>query len=100
MSSLSPVPWNSSIPTPSFTMTSRRLITTTCAAAGSLGMVGGQTMDILSQGKEMDPRVLEYIHSHKTGALIAAAVSAGAIIGGASAGEYRALNQYGEKLGL
>jgi geranylgeranyl diphosphate synthase type II len=77
-----------------------RAISQIARAAGSLGMVGGQTMDILSQGKEMNRKVLEYIHSHKTGALIAASVSAGATVGGASAREYRALNGYGEKLGL
>lgn len=69
-------------------------------AAGSLGMVGGQTMDILSQGKEVNKELLEYIHSHKTGALIAAAVGGGAIIGGASSRQYKALSKYGEKLGL
>lgn len=69
-------------------------------AAGSLGMVGGQTMDILCQGKEVNKELLEYIHTHKTGALIAAAVSGGAIIGGASPRQYRALSKYGEKLGL
>jgi len=77
-----------------------RAISQVARAAGSLGMVGGQAMDILSQGKGMEKHFLEYIHSHKTGALIAAAVSAGAIVGGASAREYRALNGYGEKLGL
>ncbi len=69
-------------------------------AAGSLGMVGGQTMDILSQGKKIESPLLEYIHTHKTGALIAASVGVGALVGGASAKEYRALNQYGETLGL
>lgn len=69
-------------------------------AAGSLGMVGGQTMDILSQGKKVDKDLLEYIHTHKTGALIAAAVGSGAIIGGASPKQYKALSKYGEKLGL
>jgi len=69
-------------------------------AAGPQGMVGGQALDILTQGKKIEPHLLEYIHSHKTGALIAAAVSAGAILGGASAREYRALKGYGEKLGL
>jgi geranylgeranyl diphosphate synthase type II len=77
-----------------------RAICQVARAAGSLGMVGGQAMDILSQGKEIEKPVLEYIHSHKTGALIAASVGTGAIVGGASAREYRALNGYGEKLGL
>ena len=69
-------------------------------AAGPQGMVGGQALDILTQGEKIDAPLLEYIHSHKTGALIAAAVSAGAILGGGSAREYRALKGYGEKLGL
>ena len=69
-------------------------------AAGSCGMIGGQVMDIASQGQKVDPHLLEYIHSHKTGALIAASVCAGAIIGGASPRQYKALNTYGEKLGL
>jgi len=77
-----------------------RAIWEVARAAGSLGMVGGQTMDILCQGKEVDKDLLEYIHTHKTGALIAAAVSGGAIIGGASSRQYRALSKYGEKLGL
>jgi geranylgeranyl diphosphate synthase type II len=69
-------------------------------AAGSLGMVGGQAMDILFQGKKVDAHTLEYIHTHKTGALIAASIAAGAVLGGATARQYRALNAYGEKLGL
>ncbi|MGQ9695908.1 MAG: polyprenyl synthetase family protein [Thermodesulfobacteriota bacterium] len=77
-----------------------RAIWEVARAAGSLGMVGGQTMDILCQGKEVNKELLDYIHTHKTGALIAAAVSGGAIIGGASSRQYRALSQYGAKLGL
>jgi geranylgeranyl diphosphate synthase type II len=69
-------------------------------AAGSLGMVGGQTMDILTQGKEVEAPILEYIHTHKTGALITASVAMGAIVGGASAREYKALIGYGGNLGL
>ena len=69
-------------------------------AAGSLGMVGGQTMDILIQGKDIEAPILEYIHTHKTGALITASVVMGAIVGGASVREYKALKGYGENLGL
>jgi geranylgeranyl diphosphate synthase type II len=69
-------------------------------AAGSLGMVGGQTVDILVQGQSVDARTLEYIHAHKTGALIAASVAAGAIVGGATERQLRRLQGYGEKLGL
>lgn len=77
-----------------------RAINQVARAAGSCGMIGGQVMDIASQGQKVDSHLLEYIHSHKTGALIAASVCAGAIIGGASPRQYKALNSYGEKLGL
>jgi len=77
-----------------------RAICLVAKAAGSLGMIGGQAMDILSEGQKIEAHLLEYIHSHKTGALIAASVGAGAIIGGASAREFKALSGYGEKLGL
>jgi geranylgeranyl diphosphate synthase type II len=69
-------------------------------AAGSLGMVGGQTVDILTQGQSVDAGTLEYIHARKTGALIAASVAVGAIVGGATARQFRSLQGYGEKLGL
>lgn len=69
-------------------------------AAGPQGMVGGQALDILTQGEKIDAPLLEYIHSHKTGALITAAVCGGAIIGGGSEREIKALRGYGEKLGL
>jgi geranylgeranyl diphosphate synthase type II len=68
--------------------------------AGSRGMVGGQVMDIASEGEEMKPDVLEYIHSHKTGALIAASIVAGGLVGGGSSREIQALEKYGRKLGL
>ena len=77
-----------------------RAINQVARAAGSYGMIGGQVMDIASEGQEIEPHLLEYIHSHKTGALIAASVCAGAIIGGASPSQCRALNGYGEKMGL
>ena len=77
-----------------------RVIRLVARAAGSLGMIGGQAMDILAEGQKIEGHLLEYIHSHKTGALIAASVGAGAIIGGASEREFKALSSYGEKLGL
>ncbi len=69
-------------------------------AAGSMGMVGGQAVDMESQGKEVDFPVLEYIHIHKTGALILASIRAGAIIAGAGDKELDALTEYGEAVGL
>ena len=69
-------------------------------SAGSRGMVGGQVVDMESEGQEIDLPTLEYIHTHKTGALILAAIDAGAIIGGADQQQRRALCRYGEAAGL
>jgi len=69
-------------------------------AAGHQGMVAGQAVDIESEGREVGADVVDFIHNHKTGALIAAAVTSGAIIGRASADQLRRLEEYGRKLGL
>lgn len=69
-------------------------------AAGSLGMVGGQAVDIESEGKEVEFPELEYIHIHKTGKLIRASVRCGAILGGTDAEGLKALTRYGESVGL
>ena len=53
-------------------------------AAGYQGMVGGQAIDIQTQGREIDPSLVEFTHAHKTGALIAASVTSGAILGNGS----------------
>jgi geranylgeranyl diphosphate synthase, type II len=65
-----------------------------------MGMVGGQAMDIACEGKKINKKLLAYIHTHKTGALIAAAVYAGGLVGGASRAQAAALSGYGERLGL
>jgi farnesyl diphosphate synthase len=48
-------------------------------AAGSIGMVGGQALDLESEGRELDLVMLENIHIHKTGALIRASVNMAAL---------------------
>src|SRR5512138_719718 len=53
-------------------------------ASGVFGMVGGQVADMESEGKDADLPTLEYIHTHKTGALIRASVRVGALYGKAS----------------
>jgi geranylgeranyl diphosphate synthase type II len=69
--------------------------------AGSHGMVGGQVIDMESEGKDdIDLATVQYIHTHKTGALMKAAVKAGALLGGASEKELSALTRYGEAIGL
>ncbi len=70
-------------------------------AIGSRGMIGGQVVDILSEGEaEKDPNILRYIHAHKTGDLIRASVRSGALIGGASEEELFNITVYAEKIGI
>jgi geranylgeranyl diphosphate synthase type II len=68
--------------------------------AGSLGMVAGQVVDMESEGAEVDLPTLEYIHTHKTGALILASIQTGALLGGGSEDALAALTRYGEAAGL
>jgi geranylgeranyl diphosphate synthase type II len=71
----------------------------TCA--GSYGMVGGQVIDMESEGRhDIDMATVQYIHTHKTGALIKASVVAGALLGGAAAQQLAAITRYGEAAGL
>lgn len=69
-------------------------------ASGVFGMVGGQVVDMESEGKDVDLPTLEFIHTHKTGALIRASVRAGAIYAKASEKRLKALTRYGERVGL
>lgn len=71
-------------------------------AAGTYGLVGGQVVDILSENQELALPLptLEYIHSHKTGALLTAAVRIGAILAGAVDSELTLLTRYAAHLGL
>ena len=69
-------------------------------ASGVFGMVGGQVVDMESEGREIDFPILEYIHTHKTGALIRASVRAGALYARASEKRLKALTRYGEMVGL
>jgi geranylgeranyl diphosphate synthase type II len=69
-------------------------------AAGAEGMVGGQVMDVLYDGKEGTKNILNFIHTHKTTALIRASVRTGSIIGGAKAKELTRFTRYGECIGF
>lgn len=68
--------------------------------AGCKGMVAGQVADIEAENKQCSKEMLDYIHFNKTAALIAAAVRAGAYLGGAGEQELRDLTGYAESLGL
>jgi len=69
-------------------------------AIGYKGMIGGQTVDIESEGKAFDSSTLHYIHTHKTGALITASVKIGGLIGNCSKEKLKKLAFFGKNLGL
>ncbi len=71
------------------------------SAAGSRGMVGGQVVDMECEGKnDLDLPTVQYIHTHKTGALIKASVKIGAILGGADERQLSSITRFGEVIGL
>lgn len=69
-------------------------------AAGIFGMVGGQVADIQAEGKAADPKVLEFIHRHKTGEMIRVSVITGALLGGADDNSIKRLEKFGGNIGL
>lgn len=77
-----------------------KIISEIAHSAGSSGMVGGQVIDILSEGKQMDREALEDMHLRKTSALIRASVVSGAILAKAPSDEISALAVYGSQIGL
>ncbi|MBW2688734.1 MAG: polyprenyl synthetase family protein [Deltaproteobacteria bacterium] len=80
--------------------TALRVIELIARYAGSQGMVGGQVVDMESEGKEIDFPTLEYIHTHKTGGLILASVQVGALLGGGDEEQFAALTRFGGAAGL
>lgn len=77
-----------------------RMVQELARAAGWRGMVGGQQVDMDSEGTEPDLPLLEYIHTHKTGALIKCSLILGGLSAGAQGKTLEALVSYGEKVGL
>jgi geranylgeranyl diphosphate synthase type II len=69
-------------------------------AAGPTGMVGGQVLDLIAEGKRVTPEELGEIHRRKTGALIQASARLGGRVGRLEAKELAALSEYGDKIGL
>jgi len=71
------------------------------AASGSRGMAGGQAIDLASVGKSLTLPELEFMHIHKTGALIRAAILLGAHCGsGLNAAQLDRLDRFGKLIGL
>ncbi|MCU9813780.1 polyprenyl synthetase family protein [Paraclostridium sp. AKS73] len=69
-------------------------------ASGIYGMIGGQVVDIESEGKSIDMEKLDFIHMNKTAAIIIGCMRAGAIIGGASEEELENVTKYAKNIGL
>ncbi|WP_300451664.1 farnesyl diphosphate synthase [Fusobacterium sp.] len=76
------------------------IVKLTSSYAGINGMIGGQMMDIASEGKRIDMETLKYIHSNKTGKLIKLPVEIGCIIGEATLEEKETLIKFSELIGL
>lgn len=77
-----------------------RLIEEYCQAAGAYGIIAGQIVDIDSEGKEISPETLDFIHTHKTADLFKFALKAGAIIAQAKDEQILAMENFGQKLGF
>jgi geranylgeranyl pyrophosphate synthase len=80
--------------------TTRAIVARLMRASGAGGMVGGQLLDLLGEGRDSSLAHLEAIHRGKTASLIAAAAAIGGMAASASPERVRALDAYGEALGL
>ena len=67
---------------------------------GTYGMIGGEMTDIECEGKAVDLDVVDYIHYHKTAALIEASLQVGAMLAGADEKSIAAIRSYGRSIGL
>ncbi|MEM8674682.1 MAG: geranylgeranyl diphosphate synthase CrtE [Cyanobacteria bacterium P01_G01_bin.67] len=68
---------------------------------GAAGLVGGQVLDLESEGKaDITAETLSFIHTHKTGALLEASVVTGAMIANADSEDIERLSQYAQNIGL
>jgi geranylgeranyl diphosphate synthase, type II len=69
-------------------------------ACGTTGLIGGQVMDLESEGRAIGASELERLHRAKTGALLSACVQGGAILAGASEPDLERLTRYAAAIGL
>jgi geranylgeranyl diphosphate synthase, type II len=78
-----------------------RIIARLAKALGAAGLVGGQVLDLESEGKsDITLETLNFIHNHKTGALLEASVVCGGILTGASEENLQKLSRYSQNIGL
>ncbi|HEY9618026.1 MAG TPA: farnesyl diphosphate synthase [Microcoleaceae cyanobacterium] len=70
-------------------------------AVGAAGLVGGQVVDLECEGKpDVSLDTLNFIHNHKTAALLEASVVSGGLLAGASETELQQLSRYAQNIGL
>jgi geranylgeranyl diphosphate synthase type II len=69
-------------------------------SAGALGIVGGQTLDILCEGKKIDFETLQTIHKYKTGALFECAMLSGALCADADKNKIESIEEFAQNFGL
>ena len=67
---------------------------------GTYGMIGGEMTDIECEGKTVDLEIVDYIHYHKTAALIEASLLVGAMLADASESDMEIIRNYGRSIGL
>ncbi|MCL2259781.1 MAG: polyprenyl synthetase family protein [Fibromonadales bacterium] len=67
---------------------------------GTKGMIGGQIIDIESEGKHVDLATVDYIHYHKTAALIEASLVIGALLANAKKEDLTLIREFGKGIGL
>lgn len=77
-----------------------KAIETLAHLLGTYGMIGGEMTDIECEGKEVDLEIVDYIHYHKTAALIEASLLVGALLAGASEENMEIIRKYGRSIGL
>lgn len=76
------------------------LVMELASASGSQGVIGGQVEDLAAEGQVANADLVDYIHRHKTAALLRASVRMGGMCGAATAPTLDALTRYGECAGL
>ena len=77
-----------------------RAVEVIAAGAGPDGMVAGQCADLAAEGSTPDAELVDFIHLHKTAALLAASPASGAVMGGGTQEDIDALESYGRSIGL
>ena len=82
---------------PSLTL---RAMAVLAGSSGTEGMIGGQVVDIESEGKQIGVSELRYLHQLKTGAIIRSSCTIGAVLSGASEEEIKAVDEFASSLGV